>query len=248
VSVLFVGRDARTAARLLRSPELEARGARSCDQAVTLLQLGNTEIDVVLVEPSGSWTHLMSDVRRLRENGPDRLIFVLVDSALDAHLVEMLDQGVDDFVVDPVVPAVLAARVRARLRRLRPTSTQRPRGVLGDLAVDRSARRCFVRDHEVMLRAKEFDLLDALVSNAGRVVTRTTLMSVVWDEHWFKSTKTLDVTMVGLRRRLRDAADQAGGLVPEIRTMRAIGYRLEVVPPSAQVDLAHRPSEPARLP
>jgi DNA-binding response OmpR family regulator len=116
------------------------------------------------------------------------------------------------------------------------------------LVVDRSARRCFVRDREVGLRAKEFDLLDALASNAGRVVTRTTLMNVVWDEHWFKSTKTLDVTMVGLRRHLREAADQVGGLVPQIRTMRAVGYRMDVVRPQPEVSLTDRASHPVQLP
>jgi DNA-binding response OmpR family regulator len=250
VSVLVVGRDARTAARLLRAPDLEARGVRSCDQAVTLLELSGTDIDVVVVAPYGNWTHLLSDVRRIRESGRDRLIFVLVESATDPHIVDMLDQGVDDFVVDPVAPGVLAARVRARLRRRRVASSaaRASRGPLGDLVVDRSARRCFVRDREVGLRAKEFDLLDALASNAGRVVTRTTLMNVVWDEHWFKSTKTLDVTMVGLRRHLREAADQVGGLVPQIRTMRAVGYRMDVVRPQPEVSLTDRASNPVQLP
>jgi DNA-binding response OmpR family regulator len=61
------------------------------------------------------------------------------------------------------------------------------------------------------------------------------LMSVVWDEHWFRSTKTLDVTMVGLRRRLREAAEAAGALVPEIMTIRGVGYRLD---PPGKIDLA----------
>jgi DNA-binding response OmpR family regulator len=249
VSVLVVGRDARTAARLLRSADLDARGVRSCDQAITLLELSGTGIDVVLLAPSGHWTHLIHDVRRLHDSGPERLIFVLVESASDPHLVEMLDHGVDDFVVDPVLPAVLAARVRARLRRRATASSAgRSAGPLGDLVVDQAARRCFVRDEELALRAKEFDLLLALVSRVGRVVTRTTLMNVVWDEHWFKSTKTLDVTMVGLRRRLRDAADQVGAVVPEIRTVRAVGYRMDVVRRATEVPSAERASHPVNAP
>jgi DNA-binding response OmpR family regulator len=128
------------------------------------------------------------------------------------------------------VPAVLAARIRARRRRRanEPRPVRRS-GPHGDLVIDRSARRVFVRDHEIVLRVKEFDLLDTLASNAGRVVTRTTLMSVVWDEHWFRSTKTLDVTMVGLRRRLREAADLVDAVVPEISTIRGVGYRMDPV-------------------
>jgi DNA-binding response OmpR family regulator len=61
------------------------------------------------------------------------------------------------------------------------------------------------------------------------------LMSVVWDEHWFRSTKTLDVTMAGLRRRLRETAEAVGGVVPEIITIRGVGYRLD---PPGRVDLA----------
>lgn len=230
VSVLVVGGDARATARLLRSPTLDARGVRSCDQAVTLLGLSPADYDVVLLSPPASRPHLTTELRRLRESCRETLLFVLVGSASNAGLVELLDLGADDYVVDPVVPAVLAARIRARRRRRanEPRPVRRT-GPHGDLVIDRSARRAFVRDHEIVLRVKEFDLLDTLASNAGRVVTRTTLMSVVWDEHWFRSTKTLDVTMVGLRRRLREAADLVDALVPEISTIRGVGYRMDPV-------------------
>lgn len=230
VSVLFVGADARTGARLLRAPALDARGVRTCDQAVTLLGLSGADYDVVLLAPSTSRHHLAAEIRRLRDSGRQTLLFVLVGSESDPGLVEMLEAGADDYVVEPVVPAVLAARIRARRRRRTADSrTARRAGPLGDLHIDRSARRSFVGEQEVVLRAKEFDLLDTLASNAGRVVTRSTLMSVVWDEHWFRSTKTLDVTMVGLRRRLREAADLVDGVLPEIATLRGVGYRMDPV-------------------
>jgi DNA-binding response OmpR family regulator len=153
---------------------------------------------------------------------------VLVQAATDAGVIELLELGAEDFVLDPVAPELLAARIRARLRRrVADARSATSGGPLGDLVIDGAARRCFVNEREVLLRAKEFDLLETLASKAGQVVTRTTLMSVVWDEHWSRSTKTLDVTMVGLRRRLREAAGLAKGVVPDIATIRGIGYRME---------------------
>ena len=77
------------------------------------------------------------------------------------------------------------------------------------------------------LRAKEFDLLARLAADAGAALSRETLMSDVWDEHWFGSTKTLDVHVAALRRRLDEAAAAAGAPPVRITTLRGHGYRLE---------------------
>lgn len=100
-------------------------------------------------------------------------------------------------------------------------------GHLADLVLDVSARRCTLHDVEVPLRPKEFDLLALLAQHPGEAVSRETLMAEVWDENWFGSTKTLDVTMAGLRRRLTQAADDRVRL-PRITTLRGHGYRLEI--------------------
>ena len=73
------------------------------------------------------------------------------------------------------------------------------------------------------MRAKEFDLLAALAESAGQVVTRDDLMREVWDQNWFGSTKTLDVHMAALRRKLGSARHGPGS----ITTLRGVGYRLE---------------------
>jgi DNA-binding response OmpR family regulator len=96
---------------------------------------------------------------------------------------------------------------------------------LGDLVVDRSSRRITVDGTEVPLRAKEYDLLVRLASQPGVAVSRTTLMTDVWDEHWFGSTKTLDVHVAALRRRLAEAGADAA--LPTIVTLRGHGYRLD---------------------
>jgi DNA-binding response OmpR family regulator len=126
----------------------------------------------------------------------------------------------------------LLARVRAHLRRASVEDFVSDVFTSGDLSLDPSARRCLVRGEEVALRPKEFDLLARLASDAGRAVTREALMDDVWDRNWFGSTKTLDVHIAALRRRLADAAAhlQPVGQIPEISTLRSHGYRLETSP------------------
>ena len=91
----------------------------------------------------------------------------------------------------------------------------------GDLEVDLAARTATLGADELELSRKEFDLLAELARNAGRVVTREDLMSRVWDENWFGSTKTLDVHMGWLRRKLGDAAADPR----YIHTVRGVGFR-----------------------
>jgi DNA-binding response OmpR family regulator len=93
---------------------------------------------------------------------------------------------------------------------------------VGDLAVDLAGHRVHVGDREVSLRPKEFDLLARLAADQGTVVRREVLMSEVWDSHWFGGTKTLDVHVAALRRRIDD-----GGAASRITTVRGVGYRLD---------------------
>ena len=90
------------------------------------------------------------------------------------------------------------------------------------LRVDEGARRVFVRDAEVQLSAKEYDLFALLLRETGRVVTRERIMEEVWDEHWFGSTKTLDVTLGRLRTKLAESKAAV-----EVVAVRGVGFRLE---------------------
>ena len=99
-----------------------------------------------------------------------------------------------------------------------------PRAVsitIGELYIDPGARRARLKGEELQLSRKEFDLLAELVSHAGHVVTREDLMSRVWDENWFGSTKTLDVHIRWLRQKLGDAPDNPRYL----HTVRGVGFR-----------------------
>jgi DNA-binding winged helix-turn-helix (wHTH) protein len=251
VCVLVLGENARSVARSLRAGPLRVRAVRDGDHAAALLGLAPHSYDaLVLTGPSdltdaegedrtGGTGDQLGELRGLIGWAGGTLVYVLAAAGghgiAEGDVVRLLDAGADDVIMDPLSPAVLAARIRARRRRGITSGSDRTGGLLGDLVIDRPARRCLIRNHEVSLRAKELDLLDALATQAGRVVSRSMLMSVVWDEHWFRSTKTLDVTMAGLRRQLREVAEAVGGVVPEIMTIRGVGYRLD---PPGRVDLA----------
>lgn len=101
----------------------------------------------------------------------------------------------------------------------------RPVMRLGDLVVDTGSRRVIVAGEDLPLRAKEFDLLARLATEPDAAIARETLMADVWDAHWFGPTKTLDVHVASLRRRLAAFGEDAS--VPEIVTVRGHGYRLE---------------------
>jgi two-component system, OmpR family, response regulator RegX3 len=138
------------------------------------------------------------------------------DSEIDK--VVGLELGADDYIVKPFGFRELVARIRAVMRRVGETPQADAPQVIGELTVDRRARRVFVANEEVMLSPKEFDLLALLAEDPGAVVTRETILEEVWDPHWYGPTKTVDVHVASLRRKLGN---------PEwIETVRRVGLRL----------------------
>jgi DNA-binding response OmpR family regulator len=129
-----------------------------------------------------------------------------------------LEVGADDYIVKPFGFRELVARIRAVMRR---SSEQVPSDqvqVLGALTVDRRTRRVLVDGTEVALSPKEFDLLALLAEDPGAVVNRQTILEEVWDPHWYGPTKTVDVHVASLRRKL--------GHPGWIETVRRVGLRL----------------------
>ncbi|MEP7021899.1 MAG: response regulator transcription factor [Pseudonocardiales bacterium] len=168
--------------------------------------------------------------RRIRADQPGCVIVILTARDDEIDVVLGLDAGADDYLTKPFRLAELMARIRAHLRRRSVDAGDSGVLLVGDLEVDTAARRVRLAGREITVRAKEFDLLARLASAAGTAVSRTELMSDVWDENWFGSTKTLDVHLSALRRKLADAAQAGGTLAPEIVTLRGRGYRLETSP------------------
>jgi DNA-binding response OmpR family regulator len=164
--------------------------------------------------------------RQLRTALPDVVIVVLTARAEEIDVVLGLDAGADDYLTKPFRLVELLARIRAHLRRGAPVPVPAPPIRVGRLLVDPGSRRATVDGRGVALRSKEFDLLAALVLEAGQAITRERLMSEVWDENWSGSTKTLDMHVMSLRRKLADAG--LSGQV--ITTLRGYGYRYESAP------------------
>ncbi|MFC4591319.1 response regulator transcription factor [Sphaerisporangium corydalis] len=178
---------------------------------LVLLDLGLPDVDGVAV------------CRRLRVALPSTLIVVLTARTQEFEVVVALDAGADDYLTKPFRLTELLARLRAHLRRQATPQGERTLSV-GLLRLDLPARRAYVGDAELILRPKEFDLLAALASRAGEVVTREQLMDDVWDANWFGPTKTLDVHVFALRRKLSEHGEDP----QRITTLRGRGYRYEI--------------------
>src|SRR4051794_17390186 len=158
--------------------------------------------------------------RALRASGSEVPIIMLTARGTELERVVGLELGADDYVVKPFSGAEVVARMRAVLRRTRVTEAP-AEVVVGPLRVEPAARRAFLDGTELSLSRKEFDLLAELIAHAGDVVTREELISRVWDENWFGSTKTLDVHVGWLRGKLGDDAVDPRFL----RTVRGVGFR-----------------------
>ena len=157
--------------------------------------------------------------RRVREEGFAGGIIICTARGDELDKVVGLDLGADDYIPKPFSLAELQARVRALLRR---SGAPAPGAPEATLQIDRSARRVTVAGNDVVLTAKEYDVLAVLSERPGAVVSRERLMSEVWDENWFGSTKTLDVTVGRLRQKLAEVDARS-----EVVNVRGVGFRLE---------------------
>ena len=161
--------------------------------------------------------------RSLRESGYDGGIMMVTDKAGELDAVCGLDSGADDYVKGPYGLAELLARLRAVLRRTSSNATAM-NTCPSRLQIDVEGRRAFAGDMEMALTNKEFGVLAVLIAHRDKVVRRGRLMSEVWDENWYGSTKTLDVTIGRLRNKLACA-----GLPDRIVAVRGVGFRLEQI-------------------
>jgi two-component system response regulator RegX3 len=175
---------------------------------LVLLDLGLPDLDGQVV------------CRKLRDRSGVPII-VVTARAEEIDRVALLEFGADDYVVKPFGFRELVARIRAVLRRSgSPSSAPEtgPGDLVGRVRIEHRTRHVTVDGVEVLLTPKEYDLLGYLAEDPGAVRTRDQILRSVWDEHWWGSSKTLDVHVASLRKKLGDP-----GL---IETVRGVGYRL----------------------
>src|SRR5918997_6001799 len=149
--------------------------------------------------------------RRLRRARPDVPVLMLTARTDEVDFVVGLDAGADDYVAKPFRLAELLARVRALLRRSVPDVLE-----AAGVRMELSARRVLVEGEEVTLANKEFELLRVLLHRAGQVVSREEILREVWNAPELKTSKTLDMHMSWLRRKIGSA---------RIVTIRGVGFR-----------------------
>jgi DNA-binding response OmpR family regulator len=246
--VLIVEDDDAIASPLAKGLEREGLDVdRVGTGAAALGRSAETRFDVVLLDLGLPDCDGFDVCRELRARS-DVPILVVTARSEEVDRVVGLELGADDYIVKPFGFRELVARIRAVARRRSPREANgatadaelasgatvgpggRPDAVareaqvasneLGTLAIDRRTRRVTIDDRAVSLTPKEFDLLSFLADDAGAVRLRQQLLENVWDPHWYGPTKTLDVHVASLRKKLGDAG--------WIETVRGVGFRLRV--------------------
>ena len=250
--MLLVEDDDAIARPLVRTLEREGYAVERVDHGMAALAAAEQDapphlmiLDLGLPDIDG-----LEVCRRARDAGYDGSIMILTARGGELDRVVGLDTGADDYLAKPFPLSEMLARVRALLRRagaapVTPSSptpsppgpaqaaspqspTARTSSADGGLRIDIRARRVWSGDQEVLLSAKEFDILVLLDEQPGAVVTRERLMDEVWDTNWFGSTRTLDATIGRLRQKLEES-----GVGVRIGTVRGVGFRMERDSPDA---------------
>ncbi|MFT4745091.1 MAG: DNA-binding response OmpR family regulator [Nitriliruptoraceae bacterium] len=235
--ILLVEDDDSVAAPLERALTRECYELRRVTTgADALLAHAEGGIDLILLDLGLPDIDGLEVCRRIREVDENVVVLILTARGDELDRVVGLDVGADDYLAKPFGLAELLARIRAALRRAKrstPAVADRANGAVEiggheGLVLRLAARRVFVGDQELSLSTKEFDLLATLHAEAGTVRTRESLMDDVWDENWFGSTKTLDVTLGRLRQKLENTSAPV-----RIVSVRGVGFRLELGEPGA---------------
>jgi DNA-binding response OmpR family regulator len=180
---------------------------RSALKAVLDEKVDLIVLDVGLPEMSG-----LEVCRSVRDVYPKLPILMLTARTGELETVAGLDAGADDYVAKPFRLAELEARIRRMLARAGPPVIE-----VAGVRIDQGSRKAWRGERELDLSPKEFDLLAMLAAEPGKALQRDEIMTTVWDPNWFGSTKTLDMHIAWLRRKLGDP--------PLIETVRGVGFR-----------------------
>jgi two-component system alkaline phosphatase synthesis response regulator PhoP len=223
MKTILVVDDERNIVELLRL-YLEKEGfavVAAGDGEQALVQYERTDPDLVVLDLMLPKLDGFEVCRELRRRG-DVPILMLTARSEDVDAIVGLELGADDYVTKPFNPRALVARVKAILRRTDATAKGGRPIQVGNLRIDPRRREAKVGDRALDLRAREFDLLAALARDPGVVLTRDMLLEDVWGTDFPGETRTVDVHVAEVRKKLGDDG-------PQVETLRGIGYRL--VPP-----------------
>ena len=191
------------------------------DGEQALVQYERAEPDLVVLDLMLPKLDGFEVCRELRRRG-DVPILMLTARSEDVDAIVGLELGADDYVTKPFNPRALVARVKAILRRTDATAKGGRPIQVGSLRIDSRRREASVGERQLELRAREFDLLAALARDPGVVLTRDALLEDVWGTDFPGETRTVDVHVAEVRKKLGDDG-------PQVETIRGVGYRL--VPP-----------------
>jgi len=242
-TILVVEDDDGIALPLLRTLGREGYTVERCDTGGSAVdRVGAGGIDLVVLDLGLPDIDGLDVCRWIRANGFQGPVLILTARGGELDRVVGLDFGADDYMSKPFGLAELLARARALLRRAplslpdasavstppavaaANASIPTPQSIAPSAAlrVDSLARRAWEGAKEIALTTKEFDVLALLLADRGSVVTREQLMDEVWDQNWFGSTKTLDVTIGRLRQKLETA-----GSLSRVTAIRGVGFRID---------------------
>lgn len=173
-------------------------------------------LDIMLPEADG-----ITILKKLRYSSQFKSIPTIMLTAKDTEfdVVTGLDAGADDYITKPFGMMALISRIKAVLRRYEKTKESSEILELGNLKVDISKHSVFVKDRQVFLTVKEFDLLTLLLQNHGKVMTREQILDSVWKIDVDIESRTVDVHIKTLRQKLEDAGEL-------IETVRGVGYKI----------------------
>lgn len=200
---------------LLQRAGFNASAVSTASEAETRIMRG---IDLLVLDLGLPDRDGLDLCRSIREHRPGLPILVVSARTSEPDVVLAMDAGADDYVMKPFRSLEFLARVRALLRR----AVSGDVVYSGDLAVDAQALRATVNGHPLPLTRKEFGILAVLLRHAGQVVTREEMLAALWRKPLPENSKSLDMHMSALRRKLADARSSE-----VVRTLRGVGFRLE---------------------
>lgn len=203
----------------LKNSGYEAIGFECAGDFLTCIQSQKPSLillDIMLPDEDG-----ISVLKKLREQPDTQELPIILVTAKTTEIdkVKGLDMGADDYITKPFGVMELISRVKALLRRAQPKKEEEAFAI-GDIVLSKGKRSCLVAGEEVELTYKEFELLSLLMQNVGIVLTRDALMEKIWGIDFLGESRTLDVHIKTLRKKLGDAGKH-------IKTVRNVGYLLQ---------------------